>query len=117
MTQRNCPNCAAPYNAVLNKCPYCGTSYYDLSALDLTGREPFYLKIKTEMSGKECYITQLVKPRTDVSMEINSDTVDCYDGSGNKVCTFTRNRCLTTNLSFEAVVTDTHKNLCTIEVA
>lgn len=57
MTQRNCPNCAAPYNIELNKCPYCGTSYYDLSALDLTAREPFYLKIKVYMNGKECYIT------------------------------------------------------------
>ena len=116
MDQRNCPNCAAPYDVELNKCPYCGTSYYDLSALDLTAQEPFYLKIKVDMNGSPCYITQLVRPRMDMSMEFSSDTVDCYDGLGNKVYEFTRNNRLTTNLSFEAVVTDTHKNLCTIEV-
>lgn len=38
---KNCPNCGAPYDIQLNKCPYCGTSYFDLSALDLTNREPF----------------------------------------------------------------------------
>ena len=116
MNQRNCPNCAAPYDVDLNKCPYCGTSYYDLSALDLTAQEPFYLKIKVDMNGSSCYITQLVQPRMDMSIEFISDTVDCYDGLGNKVYEFTRNNRLTTNLSFEAVVTDTHKNLCTIEV-
>ena len=116
MTQRNCPNCAAPYDVELNKCPYCGTSYYDLSALDLTAKEPFYLKIKVDINGSPCYITQVVRPRMDMAMEFSSDSVDCYGGIGNRLATYTRSRSLTTNLSFEAVVTDTHKNLCIIEV-
>ena len=117
MTQRNCPNCAAPYDAELNKCPYCGTSYYDLSELDLTAREPFYLKIKVDINGNMCYITQLVQPRIDnISMEFNSDIVEYRRGIGNMVAEVTRSNSLVTNLSFEAVVTDTHKNLCTIEV-
>ena len=45
LSKRNCPNCSAPYDINFNKCPYCGTSYYDLSALDFTTQEPFYLKI------------------------------------------------------------------------
>lgn len=97
MNQRNCPNCAAPYDVVLNKCPYCGTSYYDLSALNLTEHEPFYLKIKTEMNGKPYYITQLVRPNMEMSIS------------------FTRNNTMTTNISFESVVTENNKNLCTIE--
>ena len=28
---RNCPNCGAPLEAEVNKCPYCGTSYFDFS--------------------------------------------------------------------------------------
>ena len=117
MTQRNCPNCAAPYDIEFNKCPYCGTSYYDLSALDLSAREPFYLKIKVDMNGRPCYITQLVRPRMDnISMEFNSSDIECYGGVGNnKLATYIRSYGLITNLSFEAVVTDTHKNLCTIE--
>lgn len=116
MTQRNCPNCAAPYDVELNKCPYCGTSYYDLSALDLSAQEPFYLKIKVDMDGKPYYITQLVRPRMDnILMEFNSNTVEYRRGIGNKVAEVVRSNSLITNLSFEAVVTDTHKNLCTIE--
>ena len=116
MNQRNCPNCAAPYDIVLNKCPYCGTSYYDLSALDLTGHEPFYLKIKTEMNGVPCYITQLVEPSVDMSIEFSRNTVSAYDVLGNRLCAFTRSNTMTTNISFEAVTTGKNKNLCTIEM-
>lgn len=116
MNQRNCPNCAAPYDIVLNKCPYCGTSYYDLSALDLTGHEPFYLKIKTEMNGVPCYITQLVKPNVDMSIEFSSNTVAAYGELGNRLCSFTRSNTMTTNISFETVTTGNNKNLCTIEI-
>lgn len=115
MNQRNCPNCAAPYDVVLNKCPYCGTSYYDLSALNLTGREPFYLKIKTEMNGKPCYITQLVRPNVEMSIDFSSDAVYCYDVLGRKIHSFERNNTMTTNISFESVITENNKNLCTIE--
>lgn len=116
MSQRNCPNCGAPYDVDLNKCPYCGTSYYDLSALDLTAREPFYLKIKTEMNGMPCCITQLVRPCVDMSIDFSSETVDAYDLSGGIICSYTRSHTMTTNISFEAVTSPTHKNLCTIEI-
>jgi len=116
MPNRNCPNCGAPYDIDVNKCPYCGTSYFDLSALDFSTREPFYLKIKTNMNGMPCYITQLVRPSANVSMEFSSDTVEAHDISGNVVSTFNRSSSLTTNISFEAVTSAKHKNLCTIEI-
>lgn len=116
MRNRNCPNCGTPYDIGLNKCPYCGTSYYDLSALDLTAREPFYLKIKTEINGQQYYITQLVRYKPDMSIEISSETVDYYGGFGHTIGTFTKSRTMTTNISFEAVMSPTHKNLCTIEI-
>lgn len=116
MHNRNCPNCAAPYNVELNKCPYCGTSYYDLSALDFTTCEPFYLKIKTELNGVPCCITQLVRPKRDMSIEISSETIDACDLWGDTICSFTKSQTMTTNISFEAVVSPDYKSLCVIEV-
>ena len=116
MSRRNCPNCGAPYDVDLNKCPYCETSYYDLSALDFTAREPFYLKIKTEMGGKSCYITQLVRPRADMSINFNTEVVDVCDIWDNRICSFTKSQSMTTNIAFDAVTTGTNKNLCTIEI-
>ena len=116
MRNRNCPNCAAPYDINFNKCPYCGTSYYDLSALDLTAREPFYLKIKTEMNGQPCYITQLVRPNADMSIDFSTETVDVCGLGGSIISSVVRSHTMTTNISFEAVTSPSHKNLCTIEV-
>lgn len=101
--QKNCPNYAAPYELSLNKCPYCGTSYCDLSALDLAVCEPFYLKIKTLIGGKVCYITQLVRPNTGISMEFSSNNTYCYGGKGEKLIAWQSMPTVTTSLSFEAV--------------
>ena len=43
--QKNCPNCGAPYDINQIKCPYCRTSYFDISSISLDN-EPIYLKIK-----------------------------------------------------------------------
>ena len=110
MNTRNCPNCAAPYDISLNKCPYCGTSYYDMSALDFSYGEPFYLKIR--YNGM-C-ITQFVRPRADVSFEFTTDTVD-YVGRNGKIASFTTGHSVITNLEFEAV-SQSDKELIIIEI-
>lgn len=38
----NCPNCAAPISA--DKCPYCGTVFYDFASIDSQALN--YLKVK-----------------------------------------------------------------------
>ena len=43
----NCPNCGAVINPEQHKCSYCGTPYFDMSAIDFENGKPFYLKIKT----------------------------------------------------------------------
>lgn len=55
---KNCPNCGAVISPKLNSCPYCGTSYFDLSAIDLNYR-PFYLKIRygDTIQTQKCIIT------------------------------------------------------------
>lgn len=40
--QLNCPNCGAPITS--EQCPYCGTLFYDFSAIEIG--KPCFLKIK-----------------------------------------------------------------------
>lgn len=79
MKQTNCPNCSAPYEADLNKCPYCGTNYFDLSFIDFSTKEPFYIKIKNtfKQSNKECpgIVTMRVLPEV---MNANMETDTYY---------------------------------------
>lgn len=113
MRRRNCPNCGAPYDIDKNTCPYCSTSYYDMSAVDFESGEPFYLKIRTNMNGQQVYITQLVKPILN-TIEILTDTVDCYSHNG-KVASYISNKSLTTNISFIGI-SDQNGNLMTMTV-
>ena len=67
MNQTNCPNCGAPYDAKLTKCPYCGTNYFDLSFIDMDSTEPFYIKIKKSLiynnHNTPCIISMKVLPQ------------------------------------------------------
>lgn len=38
----NCPNCGAPISS--EKCPYCGTVFYDFTCINMA--EPTYIKIR-----------------------------------------------------------------------
>lgn len=113
MKGRNCPNCGAVYEINKNKCPYCGTSYYDMSAVDFESGEPFYLKIRTNMNGQQVCITQLVKPILN-TIEMQTDTVDCYVHN-DKVASYISNRSLTTNINFIGI-SDQNGNLMTMTV-
>lgn len=118
MKGKNCPNCGAVYEPEKNKCPYCGTSYYDMSALNFESSEPFYLKIKTHINGKPAYITQLVKPCLDgMSMDFSTDYTTVYGGYRSRapLWQMCSNQTLNTNISFRAISMK-NNNLCIVEV-
>lgn len=94
---KRCPYCWAPIAPEENRCSYCGTSYFDLSSIDINDREPFYLKIKVGNNT----ITQLVRV-SEASLEFSSDNSYC-SRNGNILASFRTNNSLFTNLSFEAV--------------
>ena len=96
----NCPNCGAPIDPQNNKCAYCNTSYFDLSAIDLNENKPFYLKIKY----KNKYITQLVRLKTDFTITIEKQFCTAYRGSHHtKQIMFPIQSNVLTNLNFEAI--------------
>ena len=111
MNKLNCPNCGAPISADTNKCSYCGTSYFDLSSIDINNNEPFYLKIRM---GKMT-LTQLVRVLPDMSVNFESDSCSICNPLGEKLYTFTTSNHMFTNLNFEAIVDPyNEKRLCTI---
>jgi len=100
---RNCLNCGAPFDVDKERCEYCGTSYYDMSAINIDGKTPFMLKLKVDMNGYPCYITQLVVAKPDMSIEFASETTDVVDCRGSVVSSIYTNCSCTTNISFQAV--------------
>lgn len=95
----NCPNCAAALEIGEVKCPYCGTAYYDLSAIDFDSYEPIFLTIK-----KNGYlITQKVVPKCG-SMTMETDSVcahsRCFD---NKLMQFRMGQTVMTGIEFDVI--------------
>lgn len=91
MNQTNCPNCGAPYDSCLTKCPYCGTNYFDLSFINMDAVSPFYIKFNKSIIHNNhvvpCYWTMRVVPFTDPStdsVKLTTQTEygevkDCYN--------------------------------------
>lgn len=96
-TQRNCPNCGAPYDINECKCPYCGTAYFDMSMIDFDSHEPFYLRIKTNGN----LITQLVRPSGGITINDNCCYADTRTGLEKGLTLL--NREVETNISFISV--------------
>lgn len=94
----NCPNCASPLEIGEVKCPYCGTTYYDLSAIDFDSNEPIFLTIKKD----NMLITQKVKPQT-FSFESSCDEVFATDNKGHRLMALKKSMTLDTNITFTAI--------------
>ena len=100
MKNLNCPNCSAPIDLETNKCPYCNTSQFDFSNINIDENEPFFLRIKKG----DIYITSLVKAKnTDVKFITESTT--CYGGMNNtKVCSVISSKSVKLDIEFESVM-------------
>lgn len=79
LNERNCPNCGAPIDVALNKCAYCGTSYFDISCIPL--HEPFYLRLNCGTNEKPQIIMQKVYT-TGVSITSEPDYITYRSMSG-----------------------------------
>ena len=111
MKQRNCPNCGAPYNVELSICPYCGTSYFDMSAIDIGEGCPFYLKLKMD----NMIFTSKVIAEPDIQILLNEDNYDVVGKHGERIGRFTVNRNIDIDMRFRSVY-DSNQVLCTLEV-
>lgn len=112
MASKNCPNCSAPYDVGLNKCPYCGTSYFDMSCIDINSLEPFYIKIK---SGNMTYVSKVVA-KEDASITISEDVIDVVNKYGDKVGRVVTGKSVDIDIGFKSVADGKDSSLLTVFV-
>lgn len=111
MNQRNCPNCGAPYKTELSTCPYCGTSYFDMSVIDINDCKPFYLKLKM---GNMVFTSKVIV-KSDVQIIFNEESYDAIGRYGDEVGRIVVNRNIDIDMHFKSVY-DPNQILCTLEV-
>lgn len=97
----NCPNCGAPIDKETNKCPYCNTSYFDFSNIDIDNEEPFYLKIKKG----DIYIVSLVRAKnTNITFTTDSVTFYGSKNSNTKLGNVTTSSSVELDIEFQSVL-------------
>ena len=114
MQERNCINCGAPIELKVDKCPYCGTSYFDICNLILDGCTPIALRFKTNIQGKDAVLTALVVGTGNVSLNSSYDHADVY-GGGAYMGSYLTSMQTDINLEFR-VIPNSKKQLITIEM-
>ena len=111
---RNCMNCGAPFDTENDRCSYCGTSYFDLTAMDLSSEKAFILKLKL---GNQI-ITQLVVPMGEAEIVMDHDTYTAFTtnprASDPVLARHTRHSYITT-LQFQSVPWKTHNDIVLIQ--
>ena len=115
MKGKNCPNCAAVYTLEDVKCPYCGTLYYDLSAIDFTQNQPVFLKFRVPYGNTYVDLTQCAIPKLD-TIEFTNEYVDATDSYGKTIKSFCTGQTVTTNVQFNAVPYRNDKSLFEIKI-
>lgn len=116
MNGKNCPNCGAAYTLENIKCPYCGTLYFDLTAIDFTKNEPVFIKMRIPQGNQVVDITQCAYPRLG-DIEVNYDYDYCVNYTGVGVKKFLRNINMTTNVTFDAVPFGNNRSMYEIRMS
>ena len=77
-----------------------------------------YIKkpIKTKINGKNCFITQMVRPLNNLSIEVSQDYNEIYGGFGGAKMSYVCSQSAKTNLSLEAIMLPNQKEILRIEV-
>lgn len=111
----NCVNCGAAIDIDEQKCPFCGTSYFDLTDIDFTSCEPVALRMKVPYLGG-AMITMLAKPKLD-GFNINTEYTTCYGGFRNTpLAYFPSSTSVNVGVLFDAVARPGSKTLFEMEV-
>ena len=81
MSKTNCPNCGASKEVTDIRCPFCGTAYLDMTAIDLYSHEPIWLKLV----GPDKTVCQFKVYPTVANITMEPDVCSMRDMSGRLV--------------------------------
>lgn len=116
MSKTNCINCGAAKDTSEIKCPYCGTTYLDLTAIDFSSCDPVVCEfVLPQMfrGGKRMVMSMLAVPQLDTITQ-TANTVDITGYGGAHISTVTIGYDIDIGVSFHPVCREGRKDICTL---
>ena len=108
MSKTNCINCGAAKDIDDIKCPFCGTTYLDLTAIDFASGKPVVCQfvlpsdVRIGDSDKRVVMSMLAVPQLD-EISQTANRVDIFGGSG-KLASFVDSYDVNVGVSFRPVI-------------
>ena len=75
MSKTNCVNCGAAKDTSEIKCPFCGTTYLDFTAIDFDSGDPVVCQFVMPWCKKRTIVSMMAIPRLN-EMSITQPTLD-----------------------------------------
>ena len=120
MSKTNCINCGAAKDTSEIKCPFCGTTYLDLTSIDFSSDDPVVCQFVLPDSfhrgiSSKMVMSMVAVPHLD-AIEQNVDTVDCLSPYGARLCSVVSSYDINVGVSFTPVYRGNDKTLFTLQV-
>lgn len=122
MSKTNCINCGAAKDTSEIKCPFCGTTYLDLTAIDFSSGDPVVCQfvlpdnISVERNGvkHKAVMSMLAIPQLE-EISQTANRVDVFDGC-ERMYSFIDSWDVNVGVSFKPVVRKNSKTLFELRV-
>ena len=111
----NCVNCGAAIDIDEQKCPFCGTSYFDLTDIDFTASDPVALRLKIPYCGSKALVTMLARPRLE-EFAVNTDYVYAVGKAGERLASIPISQSVNVGVSFDAVAKPNKEELFRVAI-
>ncbi len=108
MSKTNCINCGASKDVDDIKCPFCGTTYLDLTAIDFDSGKPvvcqFVMPSQFRMGNKNSRVimSMLAIPQLNTITQ-TANTIDITGGYGTRIATLTTGYDIDIDVSFKPI--------------
>lgn len=113
MSKTNCVNCGAAKDTSEIKCPFCGTTYLDLTAIDFDSGDPVVCEFvlpsmfRDGNSNRRMVMSMLAIPKLD-QITATPNTIDITGGAGYRIAQVTTGYDVNIGVSFVPIARGKH---------
>lgn len=121
MSKTNCINCGAAKDIDEIKCPFCGTTYLDLTAIDFASGDPVVCQfvlpsgVRLGESKDRVVMSMLAIPQLDEIVQ-TAKTVDVFGYGGRRLSSFTTGYDVNIGVSFRPVARNDRSEILSLRI-